>query len=142
MTRNPRRSTEFVIAAVHFGFAVVLFWRPNIQEFSRAYIAFGNTEAWGVGLLAVSIGLAFSPLGSLLLMFWNLMSAMALFAISLLVSLGYGPNTGTSTYAVLGWVSLLLFARTFSHWLRERRWFQRLAASPPRWWPPGGDAGG
>ena len=137
---------RYIIAVVQAGFGGMLLWRPNLSAFSATYLAFGNLEAWAIALLAIAAGLLLSARHSVGLMFWHLASAMSIFTISILVSLNYGPNTGTTTYFVLGWVSMLLFAKTFQHWLRERLWFGAVAARPPGWVrrreeeaPPGGN---
>lgn len=126
---NPR----VITAAGHAAFASICLLRPNLDSLLRAYEPFGNITAWGVGTGFLALILLLSPRASLLLMVAQLLSAVVMFTIGGLLTLGAGLLPTAATIVVLGLVSLLLFARTFGHWCETQDWYWDLRARPPEW---------
>ncbi|MGY2892466.1 hypothetical protein [Deinococcus sp. UYEF24] len=124
---------RIIIAGSHAAFASICLIRPNLDTIFRAYQPFVNVTAWGVGLGSLAVVLLLAHRASLLLMLAQLVSAMAMFTIAGLLTLGVGLLPTAAVTAWLGFISIVLFTRSFGEWLDTQDWYWRRRATPPRW---------
>lgn len=124
---------RLIIAGSHAAFATICLLRPNLDSIFRAYEPFVNMTAWGVGLSALAVVLLLAHRASLLLMIAQLVSAMAMFTIAGLLTLGVGLLPTAAVTAWLGFISIVLFTRSFGEWLETQEWYWRRRSTPPRW---------
>lgn len=129
---HPLHPRNMIVLA-HAGFALGCFNRPNLNELLRAYEPFGNMNVWYVGLWALAAVLLLSPRASLLMMAAQLVSAVVLFTIAGLLTLGVGVLPTAITLAGLGFSSLLLFRRALGEWLDLQDWWRDARETPPAW---------
>ena len=129
---GPRNIT----AAVHLGFAGVLLLRPHLFELLepwRGFLTVMPQTWWMVSTLVVAAMLVASPRGSKRLLVAQFISATLYITISGVISAPSGINTGSSTYLILGAVTLLMLARTGVQVLASTTRGQHLLAHPPAW---------
>jgi len=130
---EPLLNQRLTIAGSHAAFAFVCLLRPNLDLIFRAYQPFQNVTAWGVGLGALAVVLLMAHRASLLLMIAQLISSCAMFTVAGLLTLGVGIIPTAAVTAWLGFISIVLFARTFGEWLSEQDWYWDRRARPPQW---------
>ena len=126
---NPRVATGFA----HLLFGGACLNRPNLDELFRSYAPFGDIPAWGVGMMLLGVILLAANRASVMLMIAHFLSAVCLWTIFGLLTIGAGPLPASMFAALLGCISIVLFARTFRQFLESSELYQNLQRQPPRW---------
>lgn len=89
---------RFLLSLLHIGIAVLGYLRHNMTEIVPGYRPFQEifaTDVWSTIALFIGLGLFLLPRGSLLLIFWQFLSATYFTAFCILVSGPYGVIWGT-----------------------------------------------
>lgn len=133
-----------VLIAVHFGWSLAVYHRPHAPLILQSYKAFEDFmpwPAWGWSALVIGLLLLRTRPGTLLAQFASLLSSVFFFAVVAAVGRGVGITTGVTTYSVLAFASLALFALDFQVWFARLGWVKRLVSRPPRWFRGPDDRG-
>lgn len=111
-TRLDPQTIRTLVASVHVGFGSMCLLFPELFRISPSYrgmLTLGTPQGWGWMCVLLGLGLLLTPAVGKWSRFHMLLSVVMFSAISTTVTLPAGPNTATSTYALLGLFSFHAF---------------------------------
>ncbi|THF70525.1 hypothetical protein E7T06_07420 [Deinococcus sp. Arct2-2] len=126
-----------VVIAVHFGWAAAVYHKPNAPLLYQSYSAFTDFAPWhafGWSALAIALLMLLSRPGTMAAQWASFLSSIFFFTVVAAIGRGVGFTTGVSTYSILAFASLAMFALDFRAWFSQRDWVKRLIANPPQRW--------
>lgn len=124
-----------VILYVLLGWAFGVYHRPYLPEFLPSYAAFTGVMPWAWWGWAAVIGAALiqlTPPGTgwrLITHAWN--GTFFLLVAGTFTS-SVGITTAATTYTILGYVCVILWARSAVAFAAQRSWWAALVNRPPR----------
>jgi hypothetical protein len=117
---------RFLLSLLHLLIAVLGFFRHNMTELVPGYRPFQEvfaTDIWSTIALVIGLGLFLLPRGSLLLIFWQFLSATYFMAFCILVSGPYGVIWGTLGWGFPSAQSFIVMYFSAQDWAESHNWF-------------------
>ena len=117
---------RFLLSVLHLGIAVLGFVRHNMTELVPGYRPFQevfSTDVWSTIALGIGLGLFLLPRGSLLLIFWQFLSATYFASFAILVSGPYGVIWGTLCWGWFAVQSFIVMYFSAQDWAERHNWF-------------------
>lgn len=111
-TRLDPQTIRTVVATVHVGFGTMCLLLPELFRSNPSYqgmLTLGSPQGWGWMCVLLGVSLLLTTAHGRWSRFHMLLSVVMFSAISTTVTLPAGPNTATSTYALLGLFSFHAF---------------------------------